>query len=80
MKVCLQIEIILEGLPCHVQFSVIFDRDYGSYNYDWIINKISSRNHFVNWNLLDIRYKSMIESAIEERLYRFNFEDFDDLL
>lgn len=76
MKVNLEIEILLQNIPCYVNFFVLFEKDYGQWEYDWQINKITSRNHSIDYQLMDKSYKAMIENAIEERLYRFNFEDF----
>ena len=76
MKVNLELELTIEKIPCYVNFFVIFEKESGHWEYDWAVNKITSRNHSINFELMDKRYKSAIENAIEERLYRFNFEDF----
>lgn len=80
MKVAQEIKLTLAGKVCYVNFSVIFGKDYGAWDYDWIVNKVTSDNQPINFHFMDNKYKAVIENAIETCLYRFPFEYYDDAL
>lgn len=75
MKTTLEIRISVNGKPGIINFTVFFDKDYGSYNYDWKVNRIVCDNQQLVWEFLDRRFKASIESEIEEYLYKFNFDN-----
>jgi hypothetical protein len=79
MRKDLEIQVTLSDgtrqLPIFVHFSVIFSQDDGSWDYDWKVNKVIHFGQIINFEFMDPHYKSAIENAIEEKLYKFPFEN-----
>ena len=63
-------------LSCKVSFSVFFGQEYGAWDYDFKINKITRNGQVIDFEFMDARYKATIENAIEEKLYFFPFHLF----
>lgn len=59
-----------------VSFAVMFDHDYGSYEYDWKVNRVSIGGRLENFDHMEVKTKVQIENAIEEVLYKFPFENY----
>lgn len=77
MTVPLEMKFKIADKLIYISFSVIFGKDYGSYVYDWKINRVTSDNQSISFDHMDVQYKVAIESAIEDRLYNFPFHNFN---